>query len=311
MEKKYTFCVEPEDAGKRLDVFLKEKINELSRSRIKSLIEEGKILVNGKKSKSSYKVKNKDIVLVEIPPEKEIDISPSDVPFDILFEDEHIAVINKPPGVVVHPAPGHYEDTLVHGLVKRLKNLSGIGGKLRPGIVHRLDKDTSGIMLVAKNDQAHKNLSEAFKNRLIKKTYFAIVYKTFERKKGKIETFIGRHPVHRKKMAVLPQGREAITEYQVIENLYKASLVELKPLTGRTHQLRVHMSFLGHPILGDPVYGGLKHDLPKAPRLMLHAGKITFTHPVKKETLNFEAPFPEDFKTYLEELRKLLKEKKK
>jgi len=311
MSEKYTFSVEREASGKRLDVFLKERLSELSRSRIKNLIEEGKVLVNCKKSKSSYKVKPGDVISIEIPPEKELELSPSDVPFEIIFEDEDIAVINKPAGVVVHPAPGHYEDTLVHGLIKRLRNLSGIGGKIRPGIVHRLDKDTSGIMLVAKNDRAHKTLSEAFKNRLIKKTYFAIVYKVPERKKGKIETFIGRHPVHRKKMAVLPQGREAITEYSVIETLYRSSLVELKPFTGRTHQLRVHMSHIGHPILGDPVYGGLKHDLPKAPRLMLHAGRITFFHPIKKEMFSFEAPFPEDFKNYLEVLRKLLKEKKK
>ncbi len=302
--KKYFLKVTSQEAGKRIDVFIKEHIPELSRNRIKRLIEEALVLVNQKQIKASYRVKPEEEVKIEVPPEKELELEPRDVPFEIIYEDQDIAVINKPVGVVVHPAPGHKDDTLVHGLLLRLKNLSGIGGKIRPGIVHRLDKDTSGIMLVAKNDFSHKKLVEAFKNREINKTYIAIVYKNLPRKTGKIETFIGRHPVHRKKMAVLKEGRLAITIYQVKEFLYKASLVFAKPVTGRTHQLRVHFSHIGHPILGDPVYGGLKHDIPKPPRLMLHAYEISFIHPRTQEKMDFLAKIPEEFEHYIKNLKK-------
>ena len=303
-KEKHLLKVTDEDAGKRLDVFIKEKLTELSRNRIKNLIEEKFILVNQKDSKPSYKVKIGDEIKVEIPPESELEIKPKEVPFEIIYEDDDIAVINKPAGIVVHPAPGHHNDTLVHGLLLKLKNLSGIGGKIRPGIVHRLDKDTSGIMLVAKNDFSHKKLVEAFKERKISKTYLAIVYKNLENKKGKIESFIGRHPVHRKKMAVLKEGRLAITLYEVKEFLYKATVVFAKPVTGRTHQLRVHFSYIGHPILGDPVYGGLKYDIPKPPRLMLHAYKIFFKHPRTLENMEFIAPIPKEFEKYIELLKK-------
>jgi 23S rRNA pseudouridine1911/1915/1917 synthase len=211
--------------------------------------------VNFKPSKASYKIKRGEKIKVFIPPDKEIEIQPRDIPFEVIYEDEDIAVINKPSGIVVHPAPGHYDDTLVQGLILKLKNLSGIGGKIRPGIVHRLDKDTSGIMLVAKNDFAHKKLVEAFKERLIEKNYIALVYGRLTQKKGKIETFIGRHPIARKKMAVLKEGKLAITFYEVLEIFNKASLVLAKPVTGRTHQIRVHFSYIGHPVLGDSIYG--------------------------------------------------------
>jgi 23S rRNA pseudouridine1911/1915/1917 synthase len=304
MKEFYSFVVSSEEAGKRLDVFIKEKLSDLSRSRIQKLIEEGYVLVNEKASKPSYKVKENDEIKIEIPPEKELELEPKEVPFDIIYEDEDIAVINKPSGVVVHPAPGHYDDTLVHGLLLRLKNLSGIGGKIRPGIVHRLDKDTSGIMLVAKNDFSHKKLVEAFKEKQIKKTYIAVVYGILKNKKGRIETFIGRHPKHRKKMAVLKEGREAITLYEIKETLEKATVVVLNPVTGRTHQLRVHLSHIGHPILGDPVYGGLKYDVPRAPRLMLHAFKISFKHPRSLKEMVFEIPLPEDMQEYIKVLKK-------
>lgn len=296
--------VEPADQGKRLDIFIVEKVSSLSRSRVKSLIEDSKVLINERPVKPSYKVKVHDWVKIFIPEPKELEIEPKEIPFEILYEDDFVAVISKPAGLVVHPAPGHSDDTLVHGLLHRLKNLSEIGGKIRPGIVHRLDKDTSGVMLVAKTDRSHKRLVEAFKERKIQKTYLAIVYHHLTPPQGKVETFIGRHPTHRKKMAVLKEGRLAITFYEVKEYLYRASLVVAKPVTGRTHQLRVHFSYLGHPILGDPIYGGLKPDVPKPPRLMLHAYRIKFTHPETLKDMEFLSPLPQDFLEYLEALKK-------
>jgi 23S rRNA pseudouridine1911/1915/1917 synthase len=303
MNQEYLFEVSPEDEAKRLDIFIKEKLPQLSRSRIQTLIKENYVLVNFKPSKASYKIKRGEKIKIFIPPDREIEIQPRDIPFEIIYEDEDIAVINKPSGIVVHPAPGHYDDTLVHGLILKLKNLSGIGGKIRPGIVHRLDKDTSGIMLVAKNDFAHKRLVEAFKERLIEKNYIALVYGRLTQKKGKIETFIGRHPIARKKMAVLKEGKLAITFYEVLEIFNKASLVLAKPVTGRTHQIRVQFSYIGHPILGDPIYGGLKHDLPKPPRLMLHAYEIVFKHPRTNKEMKFRVPIPEEFQSYIEKLK--------
>lgn len=303
--REYLFEVSPDEEKKRLDVFIKEKIPELSRNRIQALIKESHILVNSKSIKASYKIKKGDKIKVIIPPDEEIDIKPKEVPFEILYEDEDIAVINKPSGVVVHPAPGHRDDTLVHGLLLKLKNLSGIGGKIRPGIVHRLDKDTSGVMLVAKNDFSHKKLVEAFKERLIRKKYITLVYGKLEQKRGKIETYIKRHSVNRKKMAVSKEGKIAITLYEVIEEFNKASLIYAKPVTGRTHQIRVHFSHMGHPVLGDPIYGGLKHDIPKPPRLMLHAYEISFEHPRTNQKMVFRASIPEEFEKYIETLKKL------
>ncbi|MDF2954266.1 MAG: Pseudouridine synthase RluA [Thermodesulfobacterium sp.] len=304
-QEEYLFEVSSEEEVKRLDIFVKEKIPKLSRSRIQTLIREGYVLVDLKSSKASYKVKKGEKIKVIIPPDEEIDIKPKEVPFEILYEDEDIAVINKPSGVVVHPAPGHRDDTLVHGLLLKLKNLSGIGGRIRPGIVHRLDKNTSGIMLVAKNDFAHKKLVEFFKKRLIEKTYIVLVYGKITQKKGKIETFIGRHPVARKKMAVLKEGKIAITFYEVLESLKKSSLVLAKPVTGRTHQIRVHFSHIGHPVLGDPVYGGLKHDISKPPRLMLHAYEICFEHPRTSQKMKFKASIPKEFQEYIQVLKNL------
>lgn len=299
-QKEYLFEVSSNEENQRLDQFIKKKLIYISRSRIKYLIEENSVLVNLKSSKPSYKVKRGDVIKVILPPEEKIELIPKEVPFDIIYEDEDIAVINKPSGIVVHPSPGHKENTLVQGLLLKLKNLSSIGGKIRPGIVHRLDKDTSGIMIVAKNDFSHQKLVLDFKERYIEKTYLALVYNKMSFKEGKIETYIGRHPINRKKMAVLKEGKLAITFYQVLEVFKKASLVLIKPLTGRTHQIRVHFSYIGHPILGDPVYGGIKHDIPKPPRLMLHSYQISFLHPKTLKKLEFTAPLPEDFKKYLE-----------
>ncbi len=304
MKRNISFLISPEEVGERLDVVISKRLGDISRNQVKKLIQSGFVKVNGKISKKpSYKVKRNDDIEVTIPPNEELELEPQDVPFEIIYEDEHIAVIEKPYGIVVHPAPGHKTNTLVHGLLKRLKGLSGIGGKLRPGIVHRLDKDTSGIMIVAKNDQAHQRLTQSFKNREISKTYAAIVYKVPEKTRGTISAPIGRHPVHRKKMTVLKNGREATTQYEVIEKFRKAALLHLKPITGRTHQLRVHMSYIGHPILGDPIYGGQKPDVPKAPRLMLHAFKLELLHPITGKPLNFEVPMPPEFIEYIKLLR--------
>jgi len=308
----YKFVVEEGEEAQRLDTYLVRKFtelnNELSRSRIKKLIEEEMIKVNEKLVKPSYKIKKGDVVEVVIPPKEELELEPEDVPFNILYEDEHIVVINKPAGVVVHPAPGHFKSTLVHGLLKKLKNLSGVGDKLRPGIVHRLDKDTSGVMIVAKNDIAHKKLIAQFKNRKIYKEYLTICFGVPEKKVFKVSANIARHPVNRKKMGVFPHGREAETLFEVKEEFKKASLILAKPLTGRTHQIRVHLSYIGHPILGDPLYGGLKHGIPLPQRLMLHAYKISFLHPITGETLTFSAPIPQDFEDYLKILKKIFLE---
>lgn len=298
-EEIFIFRVEEEKAGLRLDHFLKEKLPEFTRSRIQKLIEEGNVTLDQKRPKASQKVRCGQRIIVKIPPEEPLALKPEEVPFEILYEDEDLAVIYKPAGIVVHPAPGHREGTLVHGLLKKLKDLSGIGGKLRPGIVHRLDKDTSGLMLVAKNDAAHQALVKAFKDRKIQKQYLAILYGKITPTQGKIESPIGRHPLHRKKMAVVKGGKEAITHYEVLRYFKKASLVLAKPVTGRTHQLRVHFSSLGHPILGDPLYGGLKPDLPKPERLMLHARSISFEHPSTGKIFSFTKEPPEDFEKYI------------
>lgn len=293
------FSVSEDKAKMRLDLFLKEVLPNFSRNYLQKLLREGLITVDGKKAKPSLKLKEGQKIEITLPEESPLEIEPQDVPFEILYEDKDLAVIYKPPGVVVHPAPGHSDKTLVHGLLLKLKNLSGIGGKLRPGIVHRLDKDTSGIMLIAKNDYMHRALTQAFKNRNIQKIYLAILYEKIEPPKGRIEKPIGRHPVNRKKMAVIKEGKTAITEYEVIKYFKKASFVYAKPVTGRTHQLRVHFSYLGHPILGDPIYGGLKPNIHRPERLMLHAWKITFLHPLNQKEMTFEKDPPEDFQNYL------------
>ncbi|MCI4453564.1 MAG: RluA family pseudouridine synthase [Thermodesulfobacterium sp.] len=299
MKKEHSFVVEDEAKGERFDVYLRAKLPDLSRERIKNLIEEGFILVEGKSVKPSYKLKGGEQVLVRIPVEKEYSLQPKEVPFEILYEDEDLAVIYKPAGIVVHPAPGHLDDTLVHGLLLKLRSLSGVGGELRPGIVHRLDKDTSGVMLVAKNDFAHKKLTQDFKERRVEKEYLAIVYGKLTQKEGTLDFLIGRHPVQRKRMAVVKEGRQALTKYKVLKLFKKATLVLAKPVTGRTHQLRVHFSHIGHPILGDPIYGGLKPDVPRPERLMLHAYRISFEHPRTDAHLTFTKDPPEDFEGYL------------
>ena len=282
-------------SGQRLDVYLAGRLS-LSRSQVKKALEAGHITVGGKRAKVSHKVRPGEEIRVDLPsPEPLPKMEPEDVPFEILYEDEDLAVINKPPGVVVHPAAGHWRGTLVHGLLKRLKDLSGVSGKIRPGIVHRLDKDTSGIMVVAKNDFAHLTLAHQFKTSQVTKVYLALVHGCPRDLEGKIDLPIGRHPVHRQKMSVHCRVcREAVTFWRLLKSFKGATLLEIRPLTGRTHQIRVHLSAIGHPIVGDPLYGGCRPTGPKASRQLLHAYRLTFVHPRTKAAVSFEAPLPED-----------------
>jgi len=293
---------EKEDEGKRIDVFLAAELD-YTRSYIKKLIVDELVFVNGKTVKPSYKVKENDEVAVNIPEAEKIDVLPENIPLDILYEDDDIIVINKPQGMVVHPAPGNYSGTLVNALLYHCKNLSGINGILRPGIVHRLDKDTSGVMVVAKNDKAHISLSNQIKERSVFKKYVAIVEGVIKDEEGKIEAPIGRHPVDRKKMAVIEDGRYALTLYKVLERFKENTLVEAVIKTGRTHQIRVHMAYIGHPVVGDHVYGFKKQKF-KLEGQALHSRVLGFMHPTKGVYMEFEAPLPEYFVRLIEILRR-------
>lgn len=296
MEKKEIIKVE-DVSGERIDSFLAKRLD-LTRTRIQELIKVEQIKVNNKKVKSSYKIEENDEIEVIIPEIQEVEIIPEDIKIDIIFEDKDIAIINKQAGLVVHPAQGHYSETLVNAILYHIKDLSGINGEMRPGIVHRLDKDTSGLIIIAKNDKAHLELTNMFQNKEIKKTYLAIVKGKINKKKGRIATQIGRDRNDRKKMAVLDsltQGKNAITNYRVIDQNEKFSLLKVDIETGRTHQIRVHMKYMGYPILGDAVYG--RPDSEK--RQMLHAYKLEFLHPITKEKMEIIAELPDDFKKAL------------
>ena len=302
--------------GLRLDLFLSRNHSNLSRSRIQDLIRNGSVQINETPTKPSYQLKTGDQVSLMVPKPSPLELVPEDVPFSVIFEDSWIIVLCKPPGIVVHPAPGHSSGTLVHGLLKYCKDLSGIGGKLRPGIVHRLDKDTSGLMLVAKNDMAHQALSRQFKNGTIKKEYIALVHGILSHESGRIDLPISRHPVRRKKMAVSTGGgRNALTLWKKIAACKEGfSLLSITIKTGRTHQIRVHFSYLGHPLVGDTVYGHgpdtLKRRFLKqnpvlvsaVKRQMLHAARIGFVHPRENTYMEFKSPFPEDMKLVLDAL---------
>lgn len=301
----YTYIVESEDAGKRVDVFLTNELEEVSRSFIQKLISDEKIKVNQKTIKSNYKLRLDDIIDVEIPDPEPVEILAEPIPLDILYEDKDIIVVNKPQGMVVHPAPGHYTGTLVNALLYHCKeDLSGINGLLRPGIVHRIDKDTSGVLMVAKNDYAHNHLALQLKEHSITRKYNAIVYHNIVNDEGTINAPIGRHPTERKKMAVTQKNsRHAITHYTVLERFGQFTLIEAQLETGRTHQIRVHMKHIGHPLLGDPVYGP-KSQPYNINGQMLHARVLGFIHPSKKEYMEFEAPIPKYFMDVIEKLRK-------
>ena len=307
----------PDDGQEvRLDSFLASCSTGLSRSRIKALIKSGDAKVNNCRSKPSYKLKANDEILLSIPAPTTLDLKSETIEFSIIFEDNSLLVLNKPAGLVVHPGPGHLTGTLVHGLLDHCQDLSGIGGILRPGIVHRLDKDTSGILVIAKNDRAHAFLADQFKSGTVKKQYVALVHGRVKEHEGNIDLPVGRHPVRRKEMSIaLSGGRRALTLWQKIEEFHGGfSLLSILTKTGRSHQIRVHLSHIGHPIAGDVVYGhGLnwwkKHPLYKKgvlrpiKRQMLHARYLGFIHPDEDRYLEFEAPIPDDMEHILKALR--------
>ena len=300
------FTIETDDVNKRVDVFLNEEMEDISRSALQKNIEKGNITVNGEKISKNYKLRIGDIVEAELPPPENIDIVPEDIPLDIMYEDDDLIVINKPQNMVVHPAPGHYTGTLVNALMFHCgDNLSGINGVLRPGIVHRIDKDTSGVLVIAKSDLAHKGLSEQLAEHSMKRVYNAIVYNSFSEESGTVDRNIDRSKNDRKKMAVVVMqgGRNAVTHYKVIEKLGKYTWVELQLETGRTHQIRVHMSYIGHPLLGDPVYGPKKCPFNLNGQV-LHAKVLGFIHPRTGEYMEFNSELPDYFSSLIERLKK-------
>ena len=281
------------DIDKRIDAFVSEN-TEMSRSQVKKIMEENKISHNGKVPKVSQKIKDQDIILVEIDEAVEIDILGEDIDFEIVYEDEYFAIINKPQGLVVHPTAHQRTGTLVNGLINRLSNLSGINGVLRPGIVHRIDKDTSGLLMVAKNDLAHQHLAKQIETKMAKRIYIALCEGTFKEKSGRIATKIGRSRGDRKKMAVIFDGKDAVTNYEVLFEFEKFSLVKFALETGRTHQIRVHAKHIGHPVVGDPSYGFQKQKFKLSGQL-LHAIKLTLVHPKTEEETSFYAPVNGEF----------------
>ena len=307
-----TYVITANDAGKRLDAYLAE-YTDLSRSAAAKLIEGGDVTVSGRREQKKYSLKEGDTVEIILPEPEEYEAVAENIPIDIIYEDNDIVVINKPSGMVVHPAPGNYTGTLVNALLYHCKDsLSGIGGVMRPGIVHRIDKDTSGLLVVAKNDMAHKALSEELAYHGIEREYHALVKGGFKNESGTVDLPIGRHPVDRKKMAVLkndPTARDAITHYEVIAAYGQITYLRLRLETGRTHQIRVHMSHLGHALIGDEVYGNTKIPFEKqhAPLIdgqILHAKRLTLTHPVTKERMTFECELPNNFKKLIDILNK-------
>jgi 23S rRNA pseudouridine1911/1915/1917 synthase len=289
-----------ERSGERLDVFLSRVLPSLTRSRVKRLIDDGHVSVPGERVKPALRLEAGQRVTVDLPASAPSRAEPEPIALDVLYEDRDILAVNKPAGMTVHPAPGHYTSTLVNAILAHCKDLSGIGGVLRPGIVHRLDRDTSGVILVAKNDAAHNALARQMKDRSIEKTYVALVEGTPKPPQGVIEAPIARDPRHRQRMAIVEGGRDAVTAYRVVERFAGVSVVEAKPKTGRTHQIRVHFAAIGHPIVGDKVYGKRS---PLIDRQFLHARGISFDHPRTGERMRIEAPLPPDLARALALLR--------
>lgn len=288
-----TVTAEAEDAGTRADVFLAAKLG-VSRSNMQKLLEDGRVKRGEKIIKANYKVRAGEMFVVDIPEPEPIEAVPENIPLDIIYEDDDVVVLNKARGMVVHPAPGYYTGTLVNALLYHCSNLSGINSAIRPGIVHRLDKDTSGIMIVAKNDAAHISLSQQIQSKTAVRTYLAVVRGNIKTDSGTIETQIARDKTDRKKMAVVKEGgRDAITDYEVLERFGKYTLVRCKLRTGRTHQIRVHMEYLGYPLVGDPKYSPMKTPFGIKGQA-LHSHTLEFTHPRTGERMKFEAPLPED-----------------
>ncbi|MDO8444797.1 MAG: RluA family pseudouridine synthase [Deltaproteobacteria bacterium] len=311
---KTQYTVPPEDAGQRLDLFLTLKHPSLTRSQIQRLIEEGLVMVNDKQAKASHKIREAEEIDITIPEPDAIEALPEPIPLEILYEDSEVVVINKPAKLVVHPAAGNYTGTLVNALLYHCKDLSGIGGKLRPGIVHRLDKDTTGVLIAAKSDKAHQSLSAQFKKHSVKRKYTALVHGVIKGDKRTIESEIGRHQSDRKKMSVKTRrGKTAVTHFKVLSRFDQFTLIELTLETGRTHQIRVHLSSINHPVVGDQVYGGkeriigvkdpkLRKVIKKLGRQALHATILGFIHPESNKYMEFTAPIPEDFQIVLDAL---------
>lgn len=288
------------ESNMRLDHFLANQSTGLTRSRLHALITEGFILLNGHSAKPSQKVRQGDRVSLTVPPPRELDLTPQSIPLTVVYQDNTLIVIDKPAGLSVHPGPGHSDGTLVNALLARCPDINGIGGAIRPGIVHRLDKDTSGLMVVAKTEEAHQGLATQFKGHAVNKGYLAMVLGIVEPANGQVEAPITRDPRHRKRMAVVVGGREALTCYRVVEQLAGYSLLEVYPETGRTHQIRVHLAYLGHPLLGDRVYGKRSQLLD---RHFLHAHRLGFRHPTSGEPLEFRSGLPDDLRCVVESLR--------
>lgn len=300
-----TFTIKQEEYSIRIDRYLAEQCPEFSRSYLQKLLKEQKVTADGRPVKANYKIQPGAEIQVEIPDMEVPDIRPEDIPLDILYEDEHLLVVNKPKGMVVHPAAGHTEGTLVNAVMAHCgDNLSGINGVLRPGIVHRIDKDTTGALVICKEDAVHRDLAEQLKEHSIKRRYRAIVQGNLKEDEGTIEGPIGRHPTDRKKMVInYKNGKDAVTHYKVLERFGQYTYIECRLETGRTHQIRVHMTSIGHPLLGDTVYGSSKNPFHLQGQT-LHAMILGFRHPVTGEYIEFEAPLPDYFLKLLEKLRK-------
>lgn len=303
MEQVIELIVDAADEGMRVDAYLRAYTT-FSRSRVSALIQEGALRIGDEvEIKPSRKLATGAHLTLCVPQVREVELVPQNIPLDILYQDQDIVIVNKPCGMVVHPAVGNEDHTLVNALMYHIKDLSGIGGEMRPGIVHRLDKDTSGLILVAKNDRAHAVMSEQFKARSTEKHYRAVAFGHFSQEEGLIDAPIARHPTDRKKMAIVPGGKEAQTEWKVIERLKSATYLDVHLLTGRTHQIRVHMQSIGHPLLGDVIYAPHVKVPVHIPRLMLHAYSLSFDHPTTGKRMEIIAPLPEKFTTTLEKLR--------
>ncbi len=292
--------IQTENQNQRLDKFLCERHKDFSRSHLQSLIEKGEVLVNGKIVKAGYSLKIGDEVCLDLKPPKPLEAIPQEVDFDIIFEDDDLIVINKPQGLVVHPCQSTKDGTLVNGLLNRIGNLSGINGVLRPGIVHRLDKDTAGLMIVAKNDFSHKALSQMIKDKEVKRKYLALLSGVVWENQGKIETFLARDKKDRKKYAVSNEGRKAISLFEVKRRFSNATLVEFSLITGRTHQIRVHSAYIGHPVVGDPIYGRAEKDLKGQ---LLFSYSLDFVHPRTQKSMHFQLPLPDYFENFISKLR--------
>ena len=297
------YNIDTEDKGSRIDKFLSSKFEGKSRSFIQGLIEEESILVNEKKVKSNYKLKEKDVITVKMKEPKELEVEAENIPIEIIYEDKDIIVVNKPKGMVVHPAPGNYNGTLVNTLLYHCKDLSSINGVIRPGIVHRIDKDTTGILVVAKNDDAHNKLSDQLKEHTVKREYYALVEGRIKADTGTIDRPLARSKRDRLKISITEDGKRAVTHFEVIERFKNTTLVKCVLETGRTHQIRVHMTSIGYPLVGDPVYGFKKGKF-KCEGQMLHAKTLGFIHPRTNEYIEFTSELPENYKILIENLRK-------